>query len=150
MTWQVGNGRGISFWFDSWGEDPIQIRNTPRRIRPHISLRIAKQAPQTLNLTPQQTHNLQALTLTENLTPQQTHNLQALTLTERRDIIRWKWTSHGQYTAKSVYRTIMGEGRAIDSIRVVWKYKIPQTVKIFSYLLLKGKILTRDVLQQRN
>lgn len=61
----------------------------------------------------------------------------------------WRWGNSGVYTTKSAYK-IMSEGGLIQwRLAFIWKCRIPTTVKIFTYLMLKGKILTRDVMLRR-
>lgn len=45
---------------------------------------------------------------------------------------------------------LMGIGRIVPRDLTLWRYKIPTTVKIFVFLLLRKKILTQDVLRRRN
>lgn len=59
--------------------------------------------------------------------------------------ILWHWESSGLYTAKSAYR-IMSEGGMIRwRFEFTWKCKILPTAKLFAYLVLKSKILTRGM-----
>lgn len=62
-------------------------------------------------------------------------------------VIRWKWSSGGQYSAKSFYATYMGGGKTSWGFPEIWKCKIPATVKIFVFLTLQDRILTQDRLQ---
>ena len=57
-------------------------------------------------------------------------------LSEEQERIVWRWTAHDQYTAKSVYTKMMEGGMIKDANSIVRKYKVPQTVRIFAYLLL--------------
>lgn len=41
------------------------------------------------------------------------------------------------------------EGKIICNFKEVWKAKVPTSVRIFGYLLLKQKLLTRDMLNTR-
>lgn len=64
--------------------------------------------------------------------------------------LRWNWESSGLYSSKSLYRYIKAEGRTKWPFQKMWKVKTPNTVRIFCYLLLQGRILTRDVLRRRH
>ncbi|XP_078150376.1 uncharacterized protein LOC144545702 [Carex rostrata] len=44
----------------------------------------------------------------------------------------------------------MTGGKEKWSFQEIWEVKAPQTVKIFGYLLLQNRILTRDVLRRRH
>lgn len=56
----------------------------------------------------------------------------------------------GIYTAKSVYSVLMTGGRIKWHLRKIWKFSVPLSVDVFTYLLLQGKLLTKDVMQKRN
>lgn len=66
------------------------------------------------------------------------------------DELRWRWTPQGVYTAKSAYSILMTGGRVKWEFWKIWNYSIPPSVKIFIFLLLKGKLLTKDVMHRRN
>ena len=50
---------------------------------------------------------------------------------------------------KSVYKIMAEGGRVIMQNLEVWTAKVPPSVRIFGYLMMKRKILTRDVLRRR-
>lgn len=90
---------------------------------------------------------MHALPLIHDLAPDRA--IQPLpTLTEECNSIEWRWAENKQYTAKSAYEKLSG-GKIKDANVQIWKTKTPPTVRIFGYLLLRGKILTRDVLSKR-
>lgn len=66
------------------------------------------------------------------------------------DRIRWRWGSSGAYSSKSVYKQMVEGGKVISRFEGVWKAKVPPMVRTFGYLMLRGKILTRDVLHMRH
>ncbi|XP_078149515.1 uncharacterized protein LOC144544851 [Carex rostrata] len=125
--WIVGNGRRINFWFDSWDGMPL-FETSTRAQRPSnmvLSLR-------------------QGQSLLEEVAPD--FNLQ---FTDMRDEIRWRWSSAGSYSSRSIYRIFMEGGKENFAFPKVWIVKIPPTVRIFGYFLLKRKLLTRDALRRR-
>ncbi|XP_078173997.1 uncharacterized protein LOC144567705 [Carex rostrata] len=71
------------------------------------------------------------------------------TLANREDRLVWTLEERGAYTAQSVYRVICGAGLVKWRYNMIWKCKIPPTVKMFIFFALKGKLLTRDVLRRR-
>lgn len=71
-------------------------------------------------------------------------------VTKDNDIMRWNWETSGLYSAKSFYVTFKTGGKEKWPFPELWGLKAPQTVKIFCFLLLQGRILTRDVLHRRN
>jgi zinc-binding in reverse transcriptase len=91
---------------------------------------------------------MHALPLIHDLAPDRA--IQPLpTLTEECDSIEWRWAENKQYTAKSAYEKLSGGGKIKDANVQIWKTKTPPTVTIFCFLLLRGKILTRDVLSKQ-
>lgn len=127
----MGDGIIISFWYDKWGDEPIKPKKSPRPPQWAISLRASQ--PNVLNLAPEIADILQNMVFTEDS-----------------DEITWRWNSEGIYSAKSVYKIMMGGGMIRDRNFGLWKYKIPETVKIFAFLMLKEKILTHDVMEKIN
>lgn len=43
----------------------------------------------------------------------------------------------------------MGGGKITWPFRFIWSAKVPPTAKIFAYLLLQDRVLTRDILRKR-
>lgn len=120
--WHIGTGEAISYWFDSW-TFPIMASSQQQRLsNRNISLKGAL-----------------ALSL----------STQAVQLSGREDQIYWLWSSTSCYSAKSLYDTLLAGGKTICPFGHTWNLKVPPTVKVFLYLLIKGKILTHDVMQQR-
>lgn len=65
------------------------------------------------------------------------------------DDLRWRWGSSGIYSAKSAYQILASGGRVKWEFNHTWSFAIPKTVNIFIFLLLKDKLLTREVLIRR-
>lgn len=66
------------------------------------------------------------------------------------DRMEWKLNNTWVYSARSIYRVMIRVGMIKPLHEYTWKLAIPPTVRIFIYLLLKQKILTKDVMQRRN
>lgn len=62
----------------------------------------------------------------------------------------WNGTPDRQYSAASAYKTLAGIGLEKWEFRGIWSLPIPSSTKIFLFLLLKDKLLTRDVMIRRN
>lgn len=122
-SWNIGDGQQISFWFDDWGMG-ILAEAGSRQVGGALSIRQAMALPSFLN------------TVNINLT--NTH-----------DELRWNLTTDGVYSAKSAYAILVGGGKLSWPFETAWHHHIPPSVRIFIFLLLQGKILTRDVLQHR-
>lgn len=63
--------------------------------------------------------------------------------------IIWRWEINGQYLAKSAYDMLMGAGKIAWPYIDTWRYKVPPTVRIFIYLLLRKRLLTRKLMVTR-
>ena len=59
------------------------------------------------------------------------------------DTVKWKWTSRGQFTTKSVYDRI-ANCHPLKCFKHIWKSKLPYKIKIFTWLLENKVILTKD------
>ena len=76
--------------------------------------------------------------------------VQNVQLTQQPDVIVWKWTANGMYTAKSAYNIqLQGVFSTFDG-RTLWKAHAEGKHKFFMWLLLQAKILTADKLLIRN
>lgn len=120
-TWIIGDG-SISFWYDHWS--PLQsLALTGTRCSNHAwSLEMAS-------------HSI----------------VLPIELTEgNSDELIWNWSSNGTYSAKQIYHTLVNGGLVSWEFSDTWQYAIPQSVKIFLFLLSKDKLLTRESLLHRN
>lgn len=54
-----------------------------------------------------------------------------------------------QFTTKSTYMAIIQGGKTSWKHSKIWKYRVPQTVNIFCYLLLRNRIQTKQNLRRR-
>ena len=77
------------------------------------------------------------------------HAVQAIQLTDQPDSIRWKWTAHGDYSAKSAYNIQFAgsHGQFISSH--IWQAESKGKHKFFTWLLVQSKLLTADNLLKR-
>jgi hypothetical protein len=65
------------------------------------------------------------------------------------DITLWKWNSKNKFTTKLVYEHLSTVGNT-KTFCHIWKSKLPYKIKIFTWLLEKGAILTKDNMVKRN
>lgn len=127
-TWHIWDGKSIAFWFDSWNDQSGRVGNGYVFSKPSISLRDAW-------------HRIHALDLNLVINRE-------IEFSSERDRIIWTLESSGSYSSKSIYRVLASLGRTQWEFQFTWKSPIPPTVKIFAYLVLKDKILTRDSLSR--
>jgi hypothetical protein len=67
---------------------------------------------------------------------------QTVELSAEPDFIRWKWTAHGDYTAKSAYNIQFVGSHS-------WQAEAEGKHKFFAWLLVQSKLLTADNLSKR-
>ncbi|OAY82706.1 putative ribonuclease H protein [Ananas comosus] len=67
----------------------------------------------------------------------------------RPDMIQWRWSADGHFSIKSTYSALTDGGTRDARASYIWKLKIPLKVKVFSWLVLKKRMLTRDTLVKR-
>lgn len=126
--WMIGDGHSISFWTDNWSGPPLYIRQqgVPRPSQFGISLH---EANNQLSLRSSHTITLNCMVP---------------------DRLQWALETSGTYTAKSAYKVLTEGGKTGWEFYHIWKFRIPPTVKIFTYFTLKGKLLTREALHRRS
>lgn len=129
--WVVGNGMSISYWYDAWaGQAKARLGlGQPWPAQPQLSLSDAKD----INFL---------------IDPEDTE-LQNIVLTNRDDLMRWKWGNTGTYSASSLYKAMVGIGKTRWPFMIVWKSRVPPTIKVFITMMLRDKILTHDVMNRR-
>ena len=125
--WEIGDGRRISFWFDVWDEYPRASRHQIRE--QNISLQEAWHRRETIN-------------------PEEASEL-TIQFSEWDDCISWRWGSQGIYTAKSAYEILCGGGKTRCAYVSAWSAKITPSARIFTYLMLRDRVLTRERLRSR-
>ena len=70
-------------------------------------------------------------------------------LSHQPDGLRWKLTSFGVFTVKSMYIDVINSN-SIPTSKYVWAVKIPLKIKVFMWFVHKQVILTKDNLIKRN
>jgi hypothetical protein len=68
----------------------------------------------------------------------------------KRDTMRWKLTKSGNFSVKSLYREIIFGGVTDKRMVELWKTPIPLKIKIFMWLMVKGKIQAAKQLKKMN
>jgi hypothetical protein len=133
-TFLVKNDASVSFWYDSWCGQPLLHTNIPQS-KPtgqRISLRRALSCIDQLLPAPRTQHQEETY-----------HALAQMTFTEENDIRIWRLTSHGNYSAKSLYSFLTEFGKLRCYFTPLCKSKAPPTVKLFFHTILYDKILTK-------
>jgi hypothetical protein len=77
------------------------------------------------------------------------HRLILVQLTDHDDIFKWRLTTSGRFTVKSMYNDMLN-GHTPYLKKYIWKMKVPLKIRIFMWFLHKKVILTKDNLVKRN
>lgn len=73
-----------------------------------------------------------------------------ITPTGEKDTMIWKLNKSGQYTSRSLYREILFGGVRDTNLQNLWEAYAPLKVKIFFWLILKGRIQAAARLKKMN
>ncbi|CAL5027772.1 unnamed protein product [Urochloa decumbens] len=65
------------------------------------------------------------------------------------DMVRWRWTSSGQFTVQSAYQALQLGRTAFHGADRIWKAWAPLRIKLFFWLASKGRIWTADRRRRR-
>ncbi|XP_020188032.3 uncharacterized protein [Aegilops tauschii subsp. strangulata] len=150
-SWILGNGTSCRFWTDKWMQGrSIQelapslvalVLNRSRRSRTIAAALLDRTWIRDIHGSPGPEAMLQYVDLWRRL--------QSVALTTEPDIIRWKWTEDGEYSAASCYDALFIGSTASEHWRIVWKTGAPLSVKFFTYLASINRCWTADRLSRR-
>jgi hypothetical protein len=59
-------------------------------------------------------------------------------------VVRWRWSSSGQYSAQSAYLVLQQGQTALPGAKLIWDTWSPLRVKLFLWLACRGRIWTAD------
>lgn len=127
--WMIGDGKSVSFWFDAWKEEPLKVGGRRGVSRINISLREAWAS---------RDHLLPGLDMGH-----------IISFSQQEDRLVWRGGISGNFTVKLAYTLLTSLGRIPWPFAFIWKCAAPPTVRVFTYLLLNNKILTKDILFKR-
>ena len=146
---QLGNGKTFRFWEDNWSVYGHLSGVFPRLYTLSMDQRASVQ---------QAWHRAWAPDLPEALSDQRVAELLRLqelladqSLSEATQDV-WVW-SGPSFTVRAVYRLLRDQGASKDPLflqrcRLVWKRRLPLKIKIFAWLLLRRRLMTRSLRQR--
>jgi hypothetical protein len=142
----VGNGCKTSFWKTSWiGDGPLAVKF-------HVLFDLALDKDVSVNKV--LSSNFDALSFRRRMMG----SLQVLydelvalcanyTLSDQEDRVNWCMGNKG-FTVNSLYKKNSIEQVTVP-YRFLWKSKLPQKIKVFIWLVIRNKILTKDNLKKK-
>jgi hypothetical protein len=144
---EVGNGLKTSFWKSNW------IGNQPLSIQFPVLFDLTYDKDVSVNEV--FTSNFESLTFRRRIVG----NLRMLfdemisccnqvTLSDQEDKIVWNLGKKG-FSVNSMYKKKMEE-QVLIPYKLLWKSKLPHKIKVFFWLAVRNKILTKDNLKKRN
>jgi hypothetical protein len=142
----VGNGLKTSFWKSTW------LGNQPLSSQFHVLFDLAYDKDVSVNEV--FTSNFESLTFRRKIVG----NLKLLydelinycnqvCLSDQEDKIVWTLGNKG-FSVNSLYRKKM-ENQSLIPYKFLWKSKLPHKIKVFFWLVVRNKILTKDNLRKR-
>uniref|UniRef100_A0A8I6Y312 Reverse transcriptase zinc-binding domain-containing protein n=1 Tax=Hordeum vulgare subsp. vulgare TaxID=112509 RepID=A0A8I6Y312_HORVV len=143
----IGNGENTRFWEDTWlGAQPLALQYP-------LLYNIAQRKQTTVAAVLRQTPlNIQfRRALIGNRWVRWLHlvrRLMDISLSDYPDSIRWRLTTNGTFSVKSMYDHIIDTSPISKSMNI-WKVKVPLKIKIFMWFVHKGVVLTKDNLAKR-
>ncbi|KAJ1692355.1 hypothetical protein LUZ63_009053 [Rhynchospora breviuscula] len=136
----VLSGKQTLFWFDNWASQRLCYFGAENEISARRCITLCDALPIWKQLPPAP-HTLKNFMVAEIASQFQ--------LTQGNDHLIWRWNANGNYTASSVYRTLILAGKTTFPLKNIWKLKVTPSIKCFLILLAHGRILTQDSLQRR-
>jgi hypothetical protein len=143
----VGNGMKTSFWKSSW------IGDLPLADKFPILFDLAYDKDISVNKV--LSSNFEVLSFRRRIIGNLSVMFEELlgccnnhSLSDQDDIIVWCLGKKG-FSVNSLYKKKISDQVAV-SYKFLWKSKLPQKIKIFIWLVVRNKILTKDNLKKRN
>lgn len=76
--------------------------------------------------------------------------ISSITLTEANDVIRWRWTAKGEYSAASAYEAQFKGSMSYFPANDIWRAHSEPKCRFFAWLVLHDRVLTAENLAKRN
>ncbi|KAJ1695517.1 hypothetical protein LUZ63_012215 [Rhynchospora breviuscula] len=140
-TTELQNGENTLFWFDNWAGTLLSFFQASAHIPVRRFVTVSQTFRSWFDVVP--------APMTETQDWLYRH-FQRDSLTRGIDIMRWKWSSDGNYSSSSVYKALVSAGKVKFHLQNLWRLKIPPTVKTFLFLLAQDRLLTQCQLMRRN
>ena len=76
--------------------------------------------------------------------------LTEINLLPGRDEFRWNLLKNGKFSVGSMYDALVHTDMPVRNNKHLWKIRVPLKIKIFTWYLCRGVVLTKDNLAKRN
>ncbi len=86
---------------------------------------------------------------TNGLIQQLKDEVNAIVPTNNSDGIRWRWATSYNFFVKSVHTFLQDGGLRDSAFDKIWSTRAPLKVRVFLWLVLRGRVRTRDNLRKR-
>ncbi|KAJ3685462.1 hypothetical protein LUZ61_014626 [Rhynchospora tenuis] len=137
----IANGATISFWYDDWMGKRLAYF-LPGHTKPTKPLLLLQQARSDWFGCFQTPHNFQI---------QQARDfISQLNMEGEGDRLRWRWSSSGEFSVSSVYKALTTAGKTRFKVEMIWKIKVPPSIKLFLFFLAHDKLSTQENLLKRH
>ena len=145
---QLGNGAVFRFWEDRWSDQGRPADSFPRLYALAANQSATVQSAWTGAWTPALPVALSDQRVDDLL------NLQSR-LADTRPIVEGRdaWIWHRAISAKAVYKSLRGQSTSEDAqtlrhCRLIWKRRLPLKIRLFAWLLLRKRLMTRAFRQR--
>ncbi|KAJ1692316.1 hypothetical protein LUZ63_009014 [Rhynchospora breviuscula] len=143
VLFDINAGSNTPFWFAKWGESILAFFSSHphpsmTRQNKHMMVKDAIDNPYVFLSAPFSNDMCTILDAVRDVT-----------LSTGPDTIRWRWSSNGEYSTASMYRSLVAAGKTTFRFKNLWSLKVPPSLKHFLYFLSLRRILTQDQLLKR-
>ncbi len=149
IAFELGDGRTVSFWHSRWVGHTL-FRNHFPTLFATSSLKNLSVNNWVLRLG--SLHNFRfpasiAVGGSELLDLREI--ISSINFEPSPDNIVWRWDKDGRFSVRSAYNFIVFDGVDDNTVRHLWRIKIPPKVKLFLWLATRNRIMTADNLTRR-
>lgn len=145
----LGNGNTAKFWDSAWLNG-----QAPRDIAPNL-FKLAWRKQQTVAEDLQNDNWMRGLWRMNSAEELAEYValwslVQDIRLLQQEDVIVWRWTANGCYSAKSAYEVQFEGSYCSFNCKAIWKTRAEGKHRVFAWLLIQQRVLTADRLLARN
>ncbi|KAJ4769736.1 Ribonuclease H-like superfamily protein [Rhynchospora pubera] len=137
----VTSGSNTLLWYDNWGGNIFAFYGFENSMLPckNITLKRARSRLYSLFASPLTAVQAEKLALVSLLPNSSTP-----------DTLFWRWRTDATYSASSLYKCLVSAGKISFHFLMLWKVKVPPSIRHFLVFLAHGRIMTQDQLQKRH